>query len=58
MGQSYETGRGTAADPARAAELYSRAAAAGVAPAKKALGDLYAAGRGVEQDLVAAAALL
>ena len=38
-------------DPARAVEHLRRAAAAGLAPAQKALGDAYAKGTGVEPDV-------
>lgn len=50
LGYRFATGRGRPFDPARAAELYQRAADAGFAPAALGLGALYVRGVGVPQD--------
>lgn len=58
LGKLYDAGGpGFAPDPARAAEWYRRAAAAGSADARNNLALLYAEGRGVERDPAAAAEL-
>jgi TPR repeat protein len=48
--ESYSLGRNAPQDPARAAELYERAAGMGFAPAQNALGRLYENGIGVPKD--------
>ena len=55
---AYEHGEGVPKDPARAAELYCRAARALNAEAQFSLGWMYANGRGVPRDESAAAALV
>jgi TPR repeat protein len=54
----YDTGRGVAEDPARAAQLYGRACDAGERPACVALAALQARGRGVAKDESTAIATL
>lgn len=51
LGQAYQTGRGTAADPARAADWYRKAADLNLADAQNNLGMLYLDGKGVSRDL-------
>lgn len=50
VGQIYEKGLGAAADPARAAAWYRKAAEQDYHPAQVGLGYLYESGSGVEQD--------
>ncbi len=57
LGWIYETGRGVARDPARAALWYERAALQGNTLAQYALAELYSRGHGVPRDDDAAARL-
>jgi hypothetical protein len=54
LGQLAGNGHGEATDPARAHELYERAAELGNAEAAYNLGALYATGQGVDQDYAVA----
>jgi hypothetical protein len=51
---SYDMGLGLSKDPAKAARWYRKAAEQGLADAQFSLGQMYAEGRGVRKDLVAA----
>ncbi|MCO5146618.1 MAG: peptidoglycan-binding protein [Aquamicrobium sp.] len=54
IGNRYAEGRGVAADPAKAAEWYGKAAEDGLAPAQYRLGSFYEKGIGVGRDIAAA----
>ena len=54
VGCCYDKGRGTEADPKKAAEWYKKAMELGVDAAYNNMGILYKAGRGVEKDREAA----